>query len=142
MEIKDAGSADDIFKCWNVIHELRPHLVKEEFVDRVLSMMQEGYLLTFVEVDGIAVAAVGYRYLDFLFNGKHFYIDDLVSLPDARGKGYAGALLDHVTALAKNRGYDSVTLDSGHHRYNAHRLYLNKGYNIVAHHFLMPLNTK
>jgi GNAT superfamily N-acetyltransferase len=142
MHVQTAASADDIKKCWKVIHELRPHLVEEEFVTLVIGMMKEGYMLSFIEENGIAVAAVGYRYLHFLFNGKHFYIDDLVSLPEARGKGYAGALLDHVKALAKERGYASVTLDSGHHRYPAHRLYLNKGYNIVAHHFLQPVNDK
>jgi GNAT superfamily N-acetyltransferase len=142
MNVQTAVSAEDIKKCWKVIHELRPHLIEDDFVSLVTDMMKEGYMLSFIEENGIALAAVGYRYLQFLFNGKHIYIDDLVSLPEARGKGYAGALLDHVTALAKEKGYTSVTLDSGHHRYDAHRLYLNKGYNIIAHHFVQSFKGK
>ena len=41
--------------------------------------------------------------------------------------------------IAKEKGYKCVTLDSGHQRQTAHRLYLNEGYSIVAHHFSKPL---
>ena len=33
------------------------------------------------------------------------------------------------------KGYDAVTLDSGYQRLAAHRLYLNKGFNLSSHHF-------
>ncbi|MBG9377675.1 GNAT family N-acetyltransferase [Panacibacter sp. DH6] len=139
MEVKIAGTAADISKCWDVLLVLRPHLEKEKFVDTVLEMMSEGYQLAYIEEDGKAASAIGFRYQQFLYIGKHFYIDDLVSLPETRGKGYAGRLLDYVHDLAREKGYRYVALDSGHHRFNAHRLYLNKGYNITAHHFVKQL---
>lgn len=139
MEIKLCASEDDIKKCWLAIRELRPHLIESEFVSLVKEMISEGYQLAFIEEDGIAAAAIGYRYLQYLYNGKHIYIDDLSTLPAARSKGYAGKLLDFVEAEAKAKGYKAVTLDSGHHRTNAHRLYLNKGFSIVAHHFSKTL---
>jgi GNAT superfamily N-acetyltransferase len=61
-------------------------------------------------------------------------------LPTSRGKGYAGKLLDFVEAEARAKGYKVVTLDSGHQRFDAHRLYLNKGFKIVAHHFSKTLH--
>ena len=73
--------------------------------------------------------------LQFLFCSKHFYIDDLSTLPQYRGKGYGSALLDFVINEAKSLGFDVVTLDSGHQRHDAHRLYLNKGFTISSHHF-------
>ena len=102
-------------------------------------MMNEGYRLVYVEEKGIAVAAIGFRYLQFLFNGKHFYIDDLVTLSSERKKGYGALLLDYVNEQAKKEGYKTVTLDSGHHRFDAHRLYLNKAFKISAHHFIKDL---
>jgi len=98
-------------------------------------MMEEGYILAFIEEDSIAVAAIGFRYMQLLYNGKQYYIDDLTTLPKSRGKGYGGKLLDYVIDLAKKNGFDAVTLDSGHQRFDAHRLYLNKGFTINAHHF-------
>ena len=135
MEIRIAKTEQDILQCWDVLKVLRPHLVKEEFVPMVLEMISEGYILAFIEEEGIAASAIGYRYQQYLYIGKHYYIDDLVSLESARGKGYAGMLLDFVTAEAKKNGYAAVTLDSGHQRHTAHRLYLNNGFVISAHHF-------
>ena len=139
MDIKTAKTKEDILKCWDVINVLRPHLEKDKFVATILEMISEGYILAFIEEDGIAVSATGYRYLQFLYIGKHYYIDDLVTLESARGKGYAGKLLDHVITEAKKNGYAAVTLDSGHQRHTAHRLYLNKGFVISAHHFQKKL---
>lgn len=139
MTIKTATNNDDILKCLPVLKVLRPHIDDSAFVAQVTEMMDEGYQLAYVEEDGTAVAAIGFRYLQFLFNGKHIYIDDLITMEAARGKGYGGALLDHVTAIARAQEYKTVTLDSGHHRFTAHRLYLNKGFNITAHHFIKTL---
>jgi GNAT superfamily N-acetyltransferase len=136
MEIKLAVSKTDIEKCLEVLQVLRPHLDAVTFVSMVTEMLEQGYKLAFIEEDNKAVAAIGYRHLHFLYNGKHIYIDDLVTLEAFRGKGYAGALLDYVEAEAKQHGYKTVTLDSGHHRTTAHRLYLNKKYAITAHHFV------
>lgn len=135
MTIKQATTDEDILKCWEVLKALRPHLEKENFLPLVKDMIAEGYQLAFVEVDGKAVSAIGFRYQQYLFNGKHFYIDDLSSLPESRGKGYAGSLLDYVINLAKEKGYKMVTLDSGPQRHDAHRLYMNNGFVITGHHF-------
>lgn len=139
MEISIANSDSDILLCWQVMKELRPHLNEADFLPTVKEMMEEGYILAFIKEDNTAVAAIGFRYLQLLYNGKQYYIDDLTTLPGHRGKGYAGKLLDYVVDLARTNGFDAVTLDSGHQRFDAHRLYLNKGFTISAHHFSKKL---
>ena len=89
MQIQKATTATDILKCWEVIKVLRPHLEQDLFVATVNEMMTEGYRLVFIEEDGKAAAAVGFRYLQYLYNGKHFYIDDLSTLPESREIGRA-----------------------------------------------------
>ena len=139
MEIKIATTEEDILKCWEAMYALRPHLIKEEFVQTIQEMMKDGYKLVYIEENGKAAAAIGFRYMQYLFNGKHFYIDDLSTLPESRSKGYGGILLDYVINLAKEKGYKCVTLDSGYARHNAHRLYLNKGFVLASHHFSKSL---
>ena len=139
MEIKIATTEEDILKCWNVIFVLRPHLKEEEFVSTIKEMFTEGYQLAYIEENGRATSAIGFRYLQYLYNGKHFYIDDLSTLPESRGKGYGGMLLDYVADLAREKGFKAITLDSGHARHDAHRLYLNKRFTIVSHHFSKTL---
>jgi len=118
---------------------LRPHVPAEQFLSTVKAMIREGYQLAYIEAAGKAVAAVGFRYLQFLFNGKHLYIDDLSTLPECREQGYGGMLLDFVAEHAREAGFKVVTLDSGFHRHDAHRLYLNKGYQVASLHFSKSL---
>jgi GNAT superfamily N-acetyltransferase len=139
MTIKLAQTDADILQCRDAILALRPHHADTDLVTLICAMQAEGYQLAFVETEGKAAAICGFRYLQFLFCGKHFYIDDLSTLAEYRGCGYGSALLDFVTDLAKSEGYETVTLDSGHQRNTAHRLYLNKGYAISAHHFMLKV---
>ncbi len=100
-------------------------------------MMQEGYQLVFIEnpTKELAIAALGFRYQQKLHDGKQIYIDDLTTFEQYRGQGYAGALLDYVFSWAEETGCRCVTLDSGPQRHAAHRLYLNKGFDITSYHF-------
>ncbi len=136
-EIIKAGSESDLLTCYEVLHELRPHLTKETFVSTLTGFMNRGYHLIYVEENGKAVCALGYRFTEHLLWGKAIYIDDLSTLPEARGKGYASLLLQHIFDVAGQNKCDEVHLDSGcgANRYDAHRLYLNAGFDITSHHF-------
>ena len=135
QEVKYAQSAQEVENCWEVVQVLRPHLQKEQYVQQVLEMMQEGYQMIFISEENKPVAFAGFRNLNMLYSGQIIYIDDLSTLPSHRGKGYAGQLLDYIHELANRTGKQSVQLDSGYHRNDAHRLYLQKGYKISSHHF-------
>jgi GNAT superfamily N-acetyltransferase len=137
MSIKIVQSDEDILKCFDVLHELRPQLTRDNIVGIISGMMTRGYHLIFVEENGNAVTASGYRFTEHLQWGKAIYIDDLSSLPEARQKGYARKLLDYIAEEARKNNCDEVHLDSGcgPHRYDAHRLYLRYGFDITSFHF-------
>lgn len=137
--IKYAQSEKEIEQCWEAVQCLRPHLQKDQYMQQVREMQQEGYQLlyiTAIEKETEKVAAIaGYRNMHMLAGGKIIYIDDLSTLPAYRGKGYGGQLLDYIHQLARETGKAAVHLDSGYLRNDAHRPYLNKGYELAAHHF-------
>lgn len=89
---------------------------------------------------GDVVAVAGFRPVSSLAWGEVLYLDDLSTHTDHRGKGHGSALLRAVEAEAKRLGCVAVHLDSGHHRYPAHRLYLGAGYEIRSHHFVKILD--
>ncbi|MCA0366128.1 MAG: GNAT family N-acetyltransferase [Bacteroidetes bacterium] len=139
MEIKIARSEQDYLNCLEVLKHLRPHLTTEILLNLISEMEKESYTLIYAEENGNITSACGFRYLTTLFEGRFIYIDDLTTAPEFRGKGYAGALFDYVVEKAKSEGLNAVHLDSGHQRYDAHRLYLNKKMKIVYHHFRLGL---
>jgi GNAT superfamily N-acetyltransferase len=74
-----------------------------------------------------AQAVAGFRLATSLSWRRHLYVDDLSTVPSARGRGFAGRLLGWVHDEAQRLGCDQVHLDSGvaPNRHAAHRLYLN-----------------
>ncbi|MBK9733074.1 MAG: GNAT family N-acetyltransferase [Chitinophagaceae bacterium] len=141
MEIKKAETDSEIMKCWEVLFALRPHLIKENFIHDVRTTLNDNRQLMFIEENGIAVAASIFEWGFNLYRGKYIYIDDLTTLPQARKKGYASQLLDWIFQYAEKNEINQVHLDSGSNagRYDAHRLYLNKGFNITSFHFATPV---
>ncbi|UFH54999.1 GNAT family N-acetyltransferase [Spirosoma sp. KNUC1025] len=145
MSPKIATSDEDIRRCIPAMLALRSHLTPELAFERIRSQQAtDGFILAYIDSENPAEpapAVIGYRFLNFLYSGKTIYIDDLSTLPETRGKGYASALLDFVIEQARQAGCQSVSLDSGQNpaRYDAHRLYLNKRFNIVSHHFKLDL---
>lgn len=129
------------------LRELRSHspaIQDEAALIRHLEAAQaEGYRLAGAFEDGRteAAAVAGYRVMEMLAYGRILYLDDLSTLPDARGKGHAHALLDWLDAEALNLGCVALHLDSGvgPARFTAHRQYLKHGMNITAHHFAKEL---
>lgn len=140
MEIKQAKEKEDFLNCWEVIHELRPHLDQDRYLTLMLYMLDEGYKLIYIEEKHKVVSICGYRTTTMLHRGRSIYIDDLCTLPEARGKGYAKKLLEHVFKEARNEEMQSVHLDSGYQRHAAHKLYLNSCFKMTSHHFAMEIH--
>ncbi|GAB4030254.1 GNAT family N-acetyltransferase [Spirosoma gilvum] len=145
MTIKIATTDAEIERCIPAMLALRSHLTPADAFERIRSQQQtDDFVLAYVDTgnpEEPVPAVTGYRYLNLLYSGKTLYIDDLSTLPEARGKGYASALVDFIVDQARQNGCQCVSLDSGQNpaRYDAHRLYLNKRFNIVSHHFKLDL---
>ena len=140
-EIQRASSTEQIRSCYNVMRQLRPHLTDDQaFVEQVQRQLAEGYHLVYCQDGGEVRALVGFRFLEFLAWGRVLYIDDLITDAEARKNGHGGKLLKWVMEQAKEAKCDQVHLDSGPQRHDAHRLYLNHGFQIIGHHFALNLN--
>lgn len=125
----------DIGRCFDVMSELRTHLVRENFLDTVRGMMDEGYQLAFLEEGDEVVAVAGYRVYTNLFMGKHLYVDDLVTAEQARSRGFGEKMIHWLRDEARKEGCNHFHLDSGTHRGRAHKFYFQQGFTIASYHF-------
>lgn len=144
MTVTIAQTDEQIRRCLPAVLALRPQFSAEHALEQIrFQQTEDRYVLAFIDLgdNADAPAAIGYRIMHLLHSGKTLYIDDLSTLPEGRGKGYASALLDFVVGQAQQANCQTVSLDSGQNpaRYAAHRLYLNKGFNITSHHFHLSL---
>ena len=138
MKIIKAKTVEDIEFAAEAILAFRPNLDPETYVEQVLLLMKgENFELAYIpsNENKKAAAFVGYRTMNMLRTGKIIYIDDLFTLPEYRGKGFAGGLLNYVEQQALINNIGAVHLDSGFSLHPAHRLYLSTGYFLACHHF-------
>lgn len=125
--------------AYQAIRELRPHLDSlDEFV-RLVNQNQrpEGYRLVGSFEDGMedAAAVAGFRTGHMLSRGFYLYVDDLGTRAAFRRRGHGASLMEWLIAEGRRLGCARLHLDSGVHRHDAHRLYLNQRLDITAHHF-------
>jgi len=133
-----AKTREQIAFCKDVLFAFRTNLDETTYIDLVMEMIaNQAFKLVYIpnENNTKAVGFIGYRTMHMLMTGWTIYVDDLYTDPGYRGKGYAGALLDHVDQKATAAGIQFVHLDSGYMLHDAHRLYLNKGYVLACNHF-------
>jgi GNAT superfamily N-acetyltransferase len=93
-----------------------------------------------VAAEGDAVRGVAvYRVYENTFEGRHMYVDDLVTDEKQRSTGVGHALMEHLQGLAREAGCEAYTLDSGTQRQQAHKFYFREGMVINLFHFRKPL---
>jgi GNAT superfamily N-acetyltransferase len=138
----ETGLAFEAMRALRTHHEDR-----DAWVARVDELQRpEGYRLAaaFDDDSSEAVAVAGFRLGHNLAWGRFLYVDDLSTLPAARGRGHGEALLRWVFDEAQRLGCDQLHLDSGTvpERWAAHRLYHRVGMSISAHHFVRAVQPR
>ena len=138
--IELAQSDEQIAAAYVVMSQLRPHISREQFVPRVRRQQEQGYLLAVARDGEQVVAAAGFRILVSLAWGKFLYVDDLSTDTANRSRGFGKQLLDWLIDYARREGCDQLHLDSGVHRFDAHRFYLRERMRISSHHFSLEFD--
>ena len=139
MEIDLAETDEDILACFPVIRHLRELQDATSFLRRVRSQQLSGYQLAALREGGDPLAVAGFRLGESLAWGRHLYVDDLVTLPEARSRGYGAALLAWLAEFGRARGVGQLHLDSGKQREDAHRFYEREGLEGSSIHFKRSL---
>jgi GNAT superfamily N-acetyltransferase len=137
--IQIATTPKEIARCFSVMCQLRPLLLEEEFFVRIQTQQVEGYQLAFLEHENAVVSVAGFRIQNMLSSGKTLYVDDLVTDAAARSQGHGEAMLQWLIALAREAGCDTLSLDSGTQRQEAHAFYLRQRLRITSFHFSLRL---
>jgi len=135
MIIQLAESDEQILNCFSTLSQLRPHLLRGEFVDRIRQQMNSGYKLAFVETENRVLAVAGFRLSECLAKGKFLYVDDLVVEEVVRSKSYGQQLFQWLMEYAKQHDCQQLELDSGVQRFDAHRFYFRQRMSITSYHF-------
>jgi len=118
-----------------VLQELRPHLTAESFAAVYAEGYPQGLRYTAAYAGDRCVGVAGWRIQACTVAIRKLYVDDLVTAAGSRSTGVGRALLAELEARAQSAGCTLLDLDSGVHRFDAHRFYLRERMAFTAHHF-------
>lgn len=139
-EIRELTTNDELADAYPVLRELRDHLDPDEMERYHDQMREEGYRL-FGRYDGdVLVAVAGITVGTNFYLGKHVFVHDLVTTERRRSEGHGGALLEYLHAWALERDCETVELESGLWREEAHRFYEELGYEKYCYSFKYDLD--
>ncbi|MET0068371.1 MAG: GNAT family N-acetyltransferase [Candidatus Thiodiazotropha sp.] len=142
ITIVDNDHVSALKACFDLIQALRPELDEPAFIRAVRRMQPQGYRLALLETGGRAVALAGFRISESLAWRRYLYVDDLVTRPEDRSKGYGARLLEWLQQHAAECGCKQIHLDCGMPREAAHRFYQSAGFQASALHFHKPLHSR
>ena len=138
IEITDARGqlAEPLWlaKAEFVHRQLRPQLCAD-YAAHMQRVFADGARMVVAARDGAVQGVAVWRSYENTCDGRHLYVDDLVTDEAARSTGVGNALLVWLTVRARELGCEALKLDSGTQRVDAHRFYLRERFLITAFHF-------
>lgn len=143
ISLRHADTQDELRACYAAMKQLRPHLQSEsEFMERVTRQFAQGYRLLAAWQRGEAIALAGYRLQENLISGKFLYVDDLVTVEQARGNKCGARLLNALTDIAEDSGCERFVLDTALSNALAQRFYFRQGLLTGAIRFSKPVTPR
>jgi GNAT superfamily N-acetyltransferase len=110
-----------------------------DYAGRLRSVFGNGARMS-VAAEGSEVRGVAlWRVIENTYEGRRFYVDDLVTDQSHRSRGIGRRLLRHLEQKARELECDVLALDSGTQRTDAHRFYFREGLVIPAFSFRKTL---
>jgi GNAT superfamily N-acetyltransferase len=121
-DIRELTTEAESREAFPVMRQLRDDLTESEYLDYLAQMREEGYRLFGLDDDGlVTVAGVALR--TNFYNGRHLFVYDLVTREARRSEGHGAAMMEFLDEWARERDCESITLESGLWREDAHRFY-------------------
>lgn len=126
---------DGLLQLAESVHrELRPH-IESDYLTKMRRVFADGGRMTIAHVDTIIKGLAVWRIYEDTFSGRKFYCDDLVTTSTSRSHGVGKTLIAHMTEHARTAGCDTLVLDSGTQRTDAHRFYFREDFVITSFNF-------
>ena len=135
VAVTDARGAvvepDLLSKAESVHRQLRPHLAAN-YSGRMKEVFGSGAEMAVALVDGEVAGVTVFRVIEKTFSGRELYCDDLVTDEHRRSKGVGRALIQYMEKVGRERKCDTLALDSGTQRQQAHKFYFREQLPITA----------
>lgn len=137
ISIRECITKEDVESTYLIMHQLRPHLVSENYYSQIFTLRSEEKYRLFGAFNGDnqCVGVMGFQLQNRLSLGKILYLADLVTDEACRSRGIGTRLLNLIKLEAANQNVEAIVLESGLQREKAHEFYQRHGYKSECYSF-------
>lgn len=139
ITIREIAYEEAAQTCYPLLYSLNPDMTDEAFQRLLKIVTDEGEVLVGLFEDNKLAALVGYWLAHQFWCDKFLEPDNLIVLPEHRGKNYGRMLMDWLEKRAEELGCKLVLLKSYKGNENATKFYDRIGYVALGNVFLKPL---
>lgn len=125
---KDMIDQQAVYDINELLPQLSTHPPEEGIRADWLEQVFDAGTHVFAAFDGETIIGTVLLCPMVIFMGKKFWIEDVVTDEDYRGRGIAERLMEMAIQVAKEEGAKNINLTSKAAREAAHRLYLKLGF--------------
>jgi len=114
---------------------LNPGTSEKILLERLNVMMENNYQCLGVYDKEKLIGVCGLWTLMKLYNGKHLEPDNVIILPEYRGKGIGELLMEWIDNYAAENNYEAIELNAYVENLKGVEFWKKTGYFIRGHHF-------
>lgn len=123
-----------------LVYELSEAKVSEELLQsRFNEMKNQNYECAGIFIDNDLIGVSGLWFCTRHYMGKSVELDHVYIKPEHRGSGIGKQFMNWIYNYVKEKGCNSVELNTYVQNYPSHKFYYNEGFEILGYHFLKKL---
>ena len=123
-----------------LIKQLNQDINEGLLQERVLEMSTQNYECVGVYDEEKLIGISGLWFQTRHYSGRSVEPDHVVIAEAYRSKGIGKLLFQWIDQYAREKGYETIELNTYVQNTASHKFYYNEGYKILGFHFLKPLN--
>lgn len=132
-----AEDMDTIIPLWQLLND---QISTKILTERLKEMIQKGYVCAGAYEGEKLIGICGIWILTKYYIGRHLEPDNVIILPEYRGKGIGEQLMEWVHAYGKSRGCVAAELNCYVSNTAGQKFWVNEGYEILGFHYRKMLS--
>ncbi|WP_296380802.1 GNAT family N-acetyltransferase [Winogradskyella sp.] len=134
-------SNDDLDQIIPLVYALNEEKVSVDLLkSRFEEMKSQNYECAVVyDADDNLVGVTGLWFCTRHYIGKAVELDHVYLMPEYRNKGFGKQFMNWINTYVKEKGCNSIELNTYVQNYPSHKFYYNEGFEILGYHFLKKI---